>query len=188
MSGLIDQAKEQGLLWEIEPLQPSWSVIRRIVATPDVYRLTTGGTWSEHEWKQWAESLDEWHERCAQLVQEFDHFLNGGLVTVALDPGTDGEECKLKRLHPSEDEIWTFRSWAPKPGIRVFGSFAITNTFLATNWALRKDLGPFGSKEWAAATEASRVIWQMLFGSTPRKSGQLHDYISRQAVSIDATP
>jgi hypothetical protein len=184
---LIDIAKEQARLYEVEPERASWSVIRRIVATPEVYKLVTLD-WKGDEWMQWADKLGEWNDRCGSLVNEFERFLNGKLVTVALDPKTEDEDCTFKRLHPSEDEVWEFRSRAPSPGIRVFGGFAATNLFVATNWELRKPLGPYGSKEWAATIKKSRVAWQEHLGSSLRKSGQLHDYISRQAVSVDPSP
>lgn len=154
------------------------TVVRRVVATEDVNKLVAG------PWE-----TTEWQDRCGFLVYEIDQYLNGGLVTVALDPGTDDEDCTFKRLYPAYDEVWEFRSRAPSPGIRIFGSFAETNIFIATNWAIRKDLGAFGSPEWDEAISKSHSAWLRYFYSRSlRKRGQLHDYIARQAVSVDPSP
>ncbi len=184
--GLIATAKEQGGLIEVEPFRPL-TVVRHLFVTPEVNKLIEG------PWDNVPKSVSDqltakdWEERCADLYGDFDLFLNGGQVTVALDPDNRNDECFFKRLYPIENEVWTIRSREPKPGIRVFGSFAETNHFVATNWALRYDLGDFGSDEWEEAIALSRATWTLLFGDQQMpKSGNLNDYIGKQAVSLDA--
>lgn len=180
--GLIHHAKTQGNLLEIEPFR-GLTALRRILLAAEARGLAEG-PWTEVV-EGWTEQ--EWQDRCGSLQEDFDWFLNGKRITVALDPSTDDDDCFLKRLYPIENEVWTIRSRVPSPGIRVFGSFAETNIFIATNWALRADLGQFGSDEWNAAIADSQARWTLLFGEQQeRKRGNLNDYISREAISLDA--
>jgi hypothetical protein len=60
-----------------------------------------------------------------------DDFTEGGWITVAEDPFNKGARAILARVAPVEEEIWDFRCLDPNPGLRAFGCFAETDTFVA---------------------------------------------------------
>ena len=59
--------------------------------------------------------------------------------------------------------MWEIRSIRHAPSIRVLGLFAARNTFVATNHALREDLGGWQSREWNAVKRLARARWRTLF-------------------------
>jgi hypothetical protein len=91
-------------------------------------------------------------------------------------------DADLKQLRPAADGVWTIRSTAPPPGIRVFGAFAATDWFVALHWSLRNALGDPGSVEWDEAIKVTQHKWRQLFPSYPPSPGvDLHDYLSKHA-------
>ena len=93
-------------------------------------------------------------ERFGRLRADFDTFITGGLITVSEDPLQAGSAF-LARLDPIEDEIWDLRSRS-RPGIRVFGCFSETDTFIALHLDFRKNLGNRTSKNGATQLEELR--------------------------------
>lgn len=168
-----------GGLVEFQPLRPR-TVVRRIIMNHEVQNLTMACVPNPEP----EVSESQWRYRCGYVQGDFDHFLNGKRITVALDPSSDAEDCWLKRLCPIEDGIFEIRHRSPPPGIRVFGRFAETNIFVALHWAARKGLGRKGDPAWAAAMAKCRENWGIFFGSEPFKSGELSDYISRKAFPV----
>jgi len=126
----------------------------------------------------------QWEYRCGFVHRYFDRFLNGKKVTVALDPRSEADNCFLKRLDPIEDEVWEIRCREPAPGIRVFGRFAETNIFVALHWRLRKEMGSWGDPAWDAAIWTCKQHWGTFFHDCKPKSGNLNDYIARNAIPV----
>ena len=68
---------------------------------------------------------------------------------------------------PMRDGVWEIRSVRPEPSIRVLGLFAEKDTFIATNAALREDLGGWQSKQWKDPKRLAKVRWRQLFNTYP---------------------
>jgi hypothetical protein len=85
----------------------------------------------------------------------------------------------LFRLYPAVDAVWEIRSVRPEPSIRVLGLFAARNVFIATNMALREDLGGWQSREWKNIKRAARAQWNQLFHTyQPMTSSNIHDLVT----------
>jgi hypothetical protein len=106
------------------------------------------------------------------LRVDLDLFVEGGLVNKGY----------LKPLIPRKDEVWEIQSRAPTPSIRVFGSFAAQDAFVATTFAERFLLGGFRSARWRRAARRHLAIWRQLFPTYPPLTGaNIHDYVSENA-------
>lgn len=66
-------------------------------------------------------------------------------------------------LTPTSDCVWEIRSVQPDPSIRVFGCFAEKDSFVATNYELRKDLKEFESPLWQWSRKKARACWRKIF-------------------------
>ena len=107
-------------------------------------------------------------ERYARLRADLEQFVVGNYI----------DEKYLKKLH-GFDSVWEIRSVRRRPGIRVFACFADTDVFIATNHALRQDLG--GGRDFGFAQEARRclVMWRQLFPTyEPLTGNHLQDCIN----------
>lgn len=133
---------------------------------------------------------DTWEDpelalRYAALGADFDRYVTGDTVPIGLEPYDKGDNAFMARIDPKEYGIWTIRSVAPKPAIRVFGAFCERDTFVALLTRRRSELGGPGSREWANAREAAIVRWDVLFPGCRRLfGGDLYDYFSEKAVSV----
>lgn len=147
--------------------------LRRIVASADVNALLIG-PWGDVEWER----------RCGALQADLDAFMEGRLITVARQP-YKGKTSYMLRLAPTYEEVWEIRSRDPNPGIRIFGSFAETDLFVALGWSKRADLKGPTSREWRDARIQCKTDWANLFRPYQPKSGaNLHDYISNNAIFV----
>ena len=167
----IEYWVRNGTLIPIEPTLPSGLIIRRLYATPDVNRLISG------PWRDTQEEI-----RCGRLRQDFDRFIERRPISLAIDdPYKKDKTAYLARLSPSADEVWEIRSRDPKPAIRVFGRFAICDTFIAFNWGYRKDLGGPGSKEFRFEINRAKSEWRKIFPTyRPVSGADIHDYVSEE--------
>lgn len=150
-------------------------MVRALYASAEVYRLITG---------PWADAAEE--VRCGRLWADFDRFVEGRVVPVALNtPYSHPSKTYLSRLHPAQDEVWEIRSRAPKPSIRVFGRFADTDCFVALGWKLRKELGGPGSNEFRHEVRSCMAAWRRIFPSyDPFTGSTVDEYISEKAISV----
>lgn len=103
----------------------------------------------------------DWERRVAELQADLEVFVTAR----SIDPKY------LFLLHPVCDAVWEIRSTRETPSIRVLGLFAWKDVFIATNHALRTDLGEWPSKEWKAAKRAARAAWRQLFHPYDPKVG-----------------
>lgn len=79
----------------------------------------------------------------------------------------------MARVHPVSEEVWDFRCFDPKPGIRAFGHFAEKDTFVALTWDFRENV------DWAGEVSGCIEAWRALFGDLPPFKGtNLNDYLS----------
>ncbi len=128
---------EERLLW-LPPLIPSESAKRLIFVSKEVSKIVMG------PWGNTSEDL-----RFGRLRGDLDHFIMGGLITVAEDPFKKPRSTYMARLAPVRDELWDIRSRDPRPSIRVFGAFASTDTFIALTWQFRENLEGRDSRDWS---------------------------------------
>ena len=162
-------------LTRVEPTMPSEPMVRALYASAQVHRLITG-PWADAEEKV----------RCGRLWADFDRFVEGRVIPVALNtPYCKPRDTYLSRLHPAEDEVWEIRSRAPKPAIRVFGRFADRDCFVALGWKLRKELGGPGSKEFRHEVRRCMADWRHIFPSyDPFTGNTVDEYISEKALPV----
>ena len=112
--------------------------------------------------------------RHARLRALLDGFTEGDFITIAEDPHDKAASAILARVDPVGEEVWDFRCLDPNPGIRVFGCFAETDTFVALTWDYRENI-----EDWAAEVVRCRTAWTTLFCGLPSFKGKiLNEYIS----------
>lgn len=113
------------------------------------------------------EGDEEWETRVGELQADLEVFVTD---ETPIDPKY------LFLLAPARDAVWEIRSVRVDPSIRVLGSFAKKDVFVATNHALRADLGGWESQAWRTAKRLSGAIWRKIFGT----------YHPRREVKISA--
>jgi hypothetical protein len=126
---------------------------------------------SESLWNllQPASEDPEMDERLGRLQADLEIFVEGQPI----DPKY------LFFLSPGRDAIWEIRSSRPEPSIRVLGLFAEYDVFIATNFALRDELGGWESQAWRDAKKLARTRWTNLFHTyQPLNSPVVSDLVS----------
>ncbi|MHA1522993.1 MAG: hypothetical protein ACTSY1_01155, partial [Alphaproteobacteria bacterium] len=94
-----------------------------------------------------------WEERIGRLGADLEIFAEG----MPIHPNY------LFLLYPLTNAVWEIRSVRPYPSVRVLGLFAKRDVFIATNFALREDLGGWQSREWKNVKRLARTKWVNLF-------------------------
>lgn len=118
---------------------------------------------------QSAEGDLQWEQRVAELQADLEVFADG----TTLGPKY------LRLLYPSRDAVWEIRSTGSDPSIRVLGFFAERDAFIATNMALREDLGGWQSREWKQVKRNAGACWRHLFSTyQPMKGTDIHTFVS----------
>jgi len=85
----------------------------------------------------------------------------------------------LFHLYPARDAVWEIRSVRPAPSIRVLGSFADKDVFVATNYALRSELGGWQSREWKNVKRTAHRRWTALLQPyDPRRGTDARAFVS----------
>jgi hypothetical protein len=143
---------------------------RVVYASSDVAEMISG---------DWPDTRDGQMHAAARAVLEA--FVDGGYVTIAADPFRKAATALLARVHPVADEVWDFRCLDPRPGIRVLGSFAATDVFVALTWDYRENF----DKDWPAHVAECKREWRRLFGDVPPFRGKtLNDYVSENIRAV----
>lgn len=105
-----------------------------------------------------------------------------GVLQADLELFAEGQSIDPKylfRLYPAADAVWEIRSVRPDPSIRVLGLFATRDAFIATNIALREELGGWQSREWKNVKRTARARWTQLFHTyQPTTSDNIHDLVT----------
>jgi hypothetical protein len=82
-------------------------------------------------------------------------------------------------LFPAREGVWEIRSMRPDPSIRVLGRFADVDVFIATNYALRHELGGWRSRAWRDVKLSARTVWTNLFHTyRPIITTNVHDVVT----------
>jgi hypothetical protein len=115
--------------------------------------------------------------RHARLRALLDEFTDGSFITIAENPHDKEARAILARVDPVEAEIFDFRCLDPQPGIRAFGCFAETDTFVVLTWNYRENLE--NDDDWTAGIAQCESEWNRLFGGLqPFKGTTLNEYVS----------
>jgi len=123
--------------------------------------------------------------RYAQLSADFDRFVTGDMVSVGWHPYEKGESAFLARIDPVEYGIWSIRSVAPKPAIRVFGAFYKQDVFVAISAKFRTELDGPNGRRWANAREDAIAIWDDLLPAQQRlNEGGIDDFITEKKIIV----
>lgn len=142
---------------------------RLVIVSPEVLEIVVPPWPQNHEAR-----------RHAALRGLLDGFTEGDRFSVAEDPFNKPPWAMLARVHPVGAEIWDIRSCDPRPGIRAFGRFSATNTFVALTWDYRENLEDKGPDDayWAAQVNQCQTAWTQFFGALPpHKGNDLNDYL-----------
>src|SRR3990167_5208519 len=131
----INRRRAEGRLFHLKPALPQIPVERTLLLSEKVNLLVTG---------PWPDTQTE--RRCGRLRADFDAYIANGMLSVAWEP-YKAKTAYFGRLDQVADEIWDIRSRDPKPAMRILGSFADTDVFVALEWEMRHGLGGPGSKE-----------------------------------------
>lgn len=99
------------------------------------------------------EGDEAWERRVGELRADLERFVTGEPI----------EPSYLFLLYPARDAIWEIRSVRPDPSVRVLGLFALRDVYIATNHALREDLGEWQSRAWREVKRAAGAAWRRLF-------------------------
>lgn len=117
------------------------------------------------------------HSRLRALL---DDFTEGGFITIAEDPHKKDANALLARVDPVAAEVWDFRCLDPNPGIRTFGCFAETDTFVALTWDYRENI-----EDWPTEVARCNDEWKKLFCRLPPFIGKnLNDYLSYNCRAV----
>jgi len=125
----------------------------------------------------------EEEERWIEAEQYLDDFVTAERITIPHD-SRRAKEAFMSRLDPPEEEVWDIRCYDPPPGLRMLGSFAEKDIFVALSWAYRETLGT--DYEWGFAKRRSLSAWAVLFpDQKPLTGGYPYDYITGSTFSAD---
>lgn len=153
-----------------EPLLPNIECKRGLLLTKEIHdELDTDG---------WADP--EMGHRFGALEADLLKFVENDIIPVGMAPYNKDKSAFLARIDPPEYGVWTIRSYAPNPSIRVFGGFAERDTFVAIMTKGREDLdGPHGTK-WMAAREETLARWNSLLPEISLLKGDTVDVFLSQ--------
>jgi hypothetical protein len=111
----------------------------------------------------------DWEDRKGELQADLEVFADGSAI---------GPKY-LFLLYRASEGVWEIRSTRPDPQIRVLGRFVEKDIFIATNYALRDDLGGWQSRAWRDVKVMSRAVWTRLLHSyQPLITTNVNDVVS----------
>lgn len=175
MRNILQERFSSGCIRLWEPLIAGEPSKRTLFITREI-----NDEFDEHTWNE--PSLAD---RYAALSADFDRYVLGETIPIGLVPYNKSNSAFMARIDPVEYGIWTIRSVAPKPAIRVFGAFCEQDTFVALLTRQRAALGGPNSNEWGKAREAAITAWNTLFPGEQRLIGDsLNVYFSEKAISV----
>lgn len=140
----------RGMLFPVLPRAPGSTIRRALFVNEGLNAVLTS-----------PEGDEDWERRVAELQADLEVFVTAR----SIDPKY------LFLLYPLRDAVWEIRSTRESPSIRVLGLFAWKDVFIATNHALRTDLGEWQSREWRTVKRAARAAWRQLFHPYDPKDG-----------------
>lgn len=155
---LIAHKVGAGMLFPLVPRAAGSAPRRAMFVSEDIWSLLS----TEHQ-------DDDMEDRLGILQADLEQFAEGRTI----DPKY------LFLLYPATEGVWEIRSLRPDPSIRVLGFFAKRDVFIATNLALRENLGGWESREWKDIKRLARTRWGHLFHTyNPMVSTNLSELVT----------
>jgi hypothetical protein len=155
---VIRDMQRAGMLFPLVPRAAGTTARRAMLVVEDLWAILVS-----------PEGSEDWERRVAELQADLEYFVEGR----AIDPKY------LFLLYHVREAVWEIRSVREQPSIRVLGQFAERDVFIATNFALREDLGGWESRAWRDVKVMARTKWTNLFQQyQPEKSTNIHDLVS----------
>ncbi len=171
---VISARVQEGRLFHLPPLIASQQTVRNLFVGTELHSVVS---------PPWSQSTEGF--RLSQLRANLDAYTEGQTISMADDPFTKPKSTFMARTAPVVHEVWDIRSRDPKPGIRVLGCFAETDTFVALVWDYREALGGPNSKEWRDLIERCKAEWRNLFITYPPHQGSnINDYVSANVLPV----
>jgi len=141
---------QREMLYVLRPSAPGTASRRAMLLTQGLWDVLNS-----------PEGDDEWEQRVAELRADLEVFAEG----MPIDPKY------LFLLYPAANCVWEIRSIRSDPSIRILGFFAKRDVFIATNYALRKELGGWQSRDWKRVKREAQAKWRWLFKTYQPLSG-----------------
>jgi hypothetical protein len=155
---LIRHKVGAGMLFPLIPRAAGSTPRRAMFVSEDIWSLLS----TEHQ-------DDDMEDRLGILQADLEQFAEGRTI----DPKY------LFLLYPASEGVWEIRSLRPDPSIRVLGFFARRDVYIATNLALRENLGGWESRQWKDVKRLARTRWGHLFHTyQPLISTNLSDLVT----------
>jgi hypothetical protein len=141
IEALIHDRYKRGMLFPLVPEVRGDPIRRAMFLSEDLWEALTSPT-GDFSWEQ----------RVGVLRADLEAFV----VLPVIAPKY------LFLLYPAAKGVWEIRSVREDPSIRVLGLFASKDVFIATNFALREQLGGWQSREWKVVKRAALAQWRRL--------------------------
>ncbi len=149
----IEQLCKEGRLIHLKQTFPEFAEKRTCYITPGMANLLEG---------PWETAT--WEKRWYRARQYLDDFIDGVRFTVRSEPRKKST-CDISLLDPSVNEIWEMRCRDSKPGLRIFGSFAKKDVFVALTCAPHECLGI--ESDWNEAIQHFKQEWPPISVTRP---------------------
>lgn len=120
---------------------------------------------------KWDDNIPEM-ERWARIRARLMTFVVGDVIRVRVGRLTKRDRSDMVRLDDPSEEVWEFRYLQNKGSVRLFGRFAETNLFVATQCVARSELGGPGDPAWEEAKKQCRTDWRNLLPAYPPHSAE----------------
>lgn len=142
---------------------------RHLFLSPEVAREMDPSVWLDQQMAI----------RFGELAADFNRFTSDPVLPVGMDPYRKDKSAFLARVHPVEARVWSLRSRAPRPSIRLVGLFAEKDVLILILSRFRDDLGGPKDTRWAWVREEAAAWWNDHFA--PERallSEDANDYVS----------
>lgn len=167
----VNAHRDAGRLVQLHLFVPGLPEKREIFITPTLFQLLHG-PWVAQKWeKRW--------NRARQQLDDFIDGLHGERIFVR-SASRRKSTCFMSRLEPDSDEVWEIRVRDPKPGLRLFGSFAKRNVFVALTAAPHECLN--NEEDWKRAILQYKKHRSRFFSSTAFSGAYPDDYLTEAFI------
>ena len=139
---ILDRVK-RGMLYPVVPRSQGEAARRAMFVCERLWRVMNAPIGDDVAWEQ----------RLGELQADLEAFAEGQPI---------GPKY-LFLLSPAYDSVWEIRSTRETPSIRVLGLFAKKDVFIATNFALREELGKWESREWRHVKRIASAEFRNMF-------------------------
>ncbi len=174
----IEDAISAGCLCVFVPEFDSDNVVRSVLLHPELVADIS-------------ERVEEWGKRVGRLQGDFETFVKGEHIALSMTP-FEHKNAFMGLMDPVTDGTWEIRSRDPNPGLRVFGKFPCTDTFVGLTWQPRsvrfRGKDPLRSRhslEYQLALIETNERWNAALPDVaPLTGGSYRDYVSENSSKV----